>query len=153
MTRNSTTAIDNIITNSLVYSNLETSIIRTDISDHFQIFIFIKISTNLSTSSAKVSIKECFMNWNSMLILKSNFLNLWQIINLLRIEFWNHLTLSKNYGKYHKLRAYKNEHSYKNFKKFFEVIKTKTKKSYYLNQTEEYKNGIKNMDDNERTYR
>lgn len=128
MTRNSTTAIDNIITNSLVYSNLETSIIRTDISDHFQIFIFIKISTNLSTSSAKESIKECFMNWNSMLILKSNFLNLWQIINLLRIEFWNHLTLSKNYGKYHKLRAYKNEHSYKNFKKFFEVIKTKTKK-------------------------
>lgn len=128
MTRNSTTAIDNIITNSLVYSNLETSIIRTDISDHFQIFIFIKISTNLSTSSAKVSIKECFMNWNSMLILKSNFLNLWRIINLLRIEFWNHLTLSKNYGKYQKLRAYKNEHSYKNLKKLFEVIKTKTKK-------------------------
>ena len=62
VTRNSTTAIDNIITNSLVYSNVETTIIRTDISDHFQIFIVIKISTNLSKSSAKVSVRECFMN-------------------------------------------------------------------------------------------
>ena len=36
--RNTATAIDHIITNSAINAEFETSIIKTDISDHFPIF-------------------------------------------------------------------------------------------------------------------
>ena len=39
VTRNTASAIDHIITNSLLFSKIETGIVKTDISDHFIIFI------------------------------------------------------------------------------------------------------------------
>ena len=39
LNKKSATAIDHIITNSFLNSNISTGIIKNDISDHFQIFV------------------------------------------------------------------------------------------------------------------
>lgn len=57
MTKTSTTAIDHIIKNSFIYSNVERGIIRAHISDHFSVFSVTKMIPNLK-SSAKVNIKK-----------------------------------------------------------------------------------------------
>ena len=42
VTRKTTTAIDHIITNSIINAEFKTGIVKTDISDHFPIFFIFK---------------------------------------------------------------------------------------------------------------
>ena len=42
VTRNTATAIDHVITNSVINARFKTGIIKTDISDHFPIFFIVK---------------------------------------------------------------------------------------------------------------
>ena len=50
LTKKTATAIDGIITNSFVENTFKTAIIKSDVSDHFPICIFIP-STNLFTKN------------------------------------------------------------------------------------------------------
>ena len=54
VTRKSATAIDNLITNSITNNNLESGILMTDISDHFPIFLFDKITDAQRKSKPKL---------------------------------------------------------------------------------------------------
>ena len=57
VTRNTATAIDHIITNSLVNAELKTGIIKTDISDHFPVFFILKCVVD-TTEAGKNSYKN-----------------------------------------------------------------------------------------------
>ena len=54
VTKSSTTIIDHILTNTLIDSQIQSSIIKTDISDHFAVFSLLK--TNLELKILKRSL-------------------------------------------------------------------------------------------------
>ena len=55
------TAIDHIITNSFVENTLKTAIIKSDVSDHFQICIFFLQQTYLQKMMLSINVKEPLM--------------------------------------------------------------------------------------------
>ena len=59
VSRKNETAIDNIITNSIISDNIETAICRTDISDHFPIVLFEKNSESKQSCSTKNNTESC----------------------------------------------------------------------------------------------
>ena len=60
VTRKSATCIDHILTNSLIDTEIESGIFKSEISDHFSIFC--KIKTNISTTSDKTIIYKRKIN-------------------------------------------------------------------------------------------
>ena len=80
VTRNTATAIDHVITNSVINAEFKKGIIKTDISDHFPIFFIFKCvvytieareefiyKQNYSGNSiATFKQKLCEVNWNEI---------------------------------------------------------------------------------------
>ena len=63
VTRTSATAIDHILTNRVLENKIQPGIIKTDISDHFPIFIVFKINETCSLEKTKF-IKRDISNEN-----------------------------------------------------------------------------------------
>ena len=62
VTKKTATAIDHIITNSFVENTFKTAIIKTDVSDHFPICIFLIFrQTYLQKMMLSINIKEPLM--------------------------------------------------------------------------------------------
>ena len=59
--KNTVTAIDHIITNSLLHKRTNTGILKLDISDHFSIFLITK-AENKMTPEGKVQITKYLIN-------------------------------------------------------------------------------------------
>ena len=74
-TKNTATAIDHIITNSLLHSTMNTGIIKHDVSDHFPIFLVAE-TENRITPEIKVKITKRLINNKT----KKNFKNALQKI-------------------------------------------------------------------------
>ena len=70
VTKNSATAIDHIITNSYLNSIIETGLIKTDISDHFPIYI-ISNSPDIDVSSKTTEIYKRKINEKTIMHFKS----------------------------------------------------------------------------------
>ena len=85
ITKRNATAIDHIITNSYLSSNIETGIIKTDVSDHFPIFLIAK-KTEISVYPTTTKIQKRIINDKS--ILKFN-------IELNKTN-WDHVIQIKN---------------------------------------------------------
>ena len=60
-TKNTATAIDHIITNSLLHRTINTGIIKRDISDHFPIFLIAETYKRI-TPEGKVQITKRLIN-------------------------------------------------------------------------------------------
>ena len=58
VTRNTATAIDHIITNSVINAEFKTGIIKTDISDHFPIFFIFKCVVDSTEAREEVIYKR-----------------------------------------------------------------------------------------------
>ena len=58
VTRNTATATDHIITNSVINAEFKTGIIKTDISDHFPIFFIVKCFVNSTEASEEFIYKR-----------------------------------------------------------------------------------------------
>ena len=65
ITRKSATAIDHIITNSFLNNNIETGIIKSDVSDHFPIFLISK-KTDIDSYSENTTIFKRYINESSI---------------------------------------------------------------------------------------
>ena len=74
-TKNTATAIDHIITNSLLHNTMNTGIIKHDVSDHFPIFLVAE-TENRITPEIKVRITKRLINNKT----KKNFKNALQKI-------------------------------------------------------------------------
>ena len=74
VTNKSATAIDNIFINSLYNNSLETGIIKTDISDHFPIFMAIN-NFDLSNYPSKLSFSKRIINDKSVTEFKNELAN------------------------------------------------------------------------------
>ena len=61
VTKNTATAIDHIITNSLLHRTINTGIIQLDISDHFPIFLIAETERRM-TPEEKVQIRKHLVN-------------------------------------------------------------------------------------------
>ena len=61
VTKNTATAIDHIITNSLLHRTINTGILKLDISDHFPIFLIAKTEKKM-TPEGKVQITKRLIN-------------------------------------------------------------------------------------------
>ena len=72
-TRVSATIIDHILTNTLIDSDIQSGIIKTDISDHFAVFSLLK--TNLELTNIKKTIIKKDINEGSMKYFKTIFNN------------------------------------------------------------------------------
>ena len=70
-TRVSATIIDHILTNTLIDSDIQSGIIKTDISDHFAVFSLLK--TNLEQTNIKKTIIKRDINEDSMKYFKTIF--------------------------------------------------------------------------------
>ena len=70
-TRVSATIIDHILTNTLIDSDIQSGIIKTDISDHFAVFSLLK--TNLEQTNIKKTIIKRDINEDSTKYLKTIF--------------------------------------------------------------------------------
>ena len=183
VTKKSATAIDHIITNSFLNSNISTGIIKNDISDHFPIFvisngldvdlypkhttIFKRHINDNSINDFKTILNEA--NWESLLNINcpnkaydsflQSFLSLYdEAFPKVKIKIKTKSFLSpwitkgilksskrkkRLYEKFLKNKTYSNEINYKTYKNLFETIKFKSKKSYYANLINMYKNNIK----------
>ena len=64
VTKSSAAIIDNILTNTLIDSHIQSGIIKTDISDHFAVFSLLK--TNLEQTNIKKTIIKRDINEDSM---------------------------------------------------------------------------------------
>ena len=71
MTKSSVMVIDNILTNTLIDSYIQSGIIKTDISDHFAVFSLLK--TNLEQTNIKKTIIKRDINEDSTKYLKTIF--------------------------------------------------------------------------------
>ena len=65
VTRNTATAIDHIITNSFISSDFHTGIIKSDISDHFPIFIICK-TRSISIYNEDITVTKRNINEKSI---------------------------------------------------------------------------------------
>ena len=65
ITKKSATAIDHIMTNTFVHADITTGIIKTDISDHFPIFLISK-TQGINIYPQKSSILKRHINTNSI---------------------------------------------------------------------------------------
>ena len=71
VTKLSATVIDHILTNTIIDSNIQSGIIKTDVSGHFVIYSLIK--TNLERTNIKKTIIKRYINEDSMKYLKTIF--------------------------------------------------------------------------------
>ena len=85
VTRNTATAIDHIITNSVINGELKAGIIKTDISDHFPIFFIFKYVVD-TTEAREEFIHKRNSTGNSIETFKQK----------LREVSWNEIKQSKN---------------------------------------------------------
>ena len=85
ITRNTVTAIDHIITNSVINAEFKTGIIKTDISDHFPIFFIFKCVVDTTEAREKFIYKRNYSS-NSIETFKQK----------LREVNWNDLTMQTN---------------------------------------------------------
>ena len=109
VTRNTATAIDHIITNSFISSDFHTGIIKSDISDHFPIFIICKTRNiniyNEDITVTKRNINEKSINNFNSLLANTNWDNLYN--NKSANEAYNSfidvfsIDISRNYLKFH----------------------------------------------------
>ena len=71
VTKSSATVIDNILTNTIIDSHIQSGIIKTDVSEHFAVFSLIK--TNLEHTNIKNAIIKRDVNEGSMKYFKTTF--------------------------------------------------------------------------------
>ena len=73
VTSYTTTAIGNLITNSIFDNDFETAIIKRDVSDHFPVIFIIKLKTTCSprNHAEQLMFKRDF-NENSLSLVKQN---------------------------------------------------------------------------------
>ena len=71
VTKSSATVIDNILTNTIIDSHIQSGIIKTNISDHFTVFSLIK--TNFKQTNIKKTIIKRDINEDSMKYFKAIF--------------------------------------------------------------------------------
>ena len=70
LTKNKVSAIDHIITNSIINNELKTAILTADISDHFQVIYAFKLKTKLDIPKTQILYK-CIINKNLIKAFKS----------------------------------------------------------------------------------
>ena len=87
VTRNISTAIDIIITNTCINNNLETGIIKTDITDHFPIFL-IDYQNNIRNNRLKNDEKIHVRHYSDI--------NLKRLKQILSEHDWSFLCTSKD---------------------------------------------------------
>ena len=109
VTRNTATAIDHIITNSVINAEFKTGIIKTDISDHFPIFFIFKCVVD-NTEAGKEFIYKRNYSSNSIETFKQK----------LHEVNWNELKQSNNanksYAKFSKICTSLHEECFPKFK-------------------------------------
>ena len=71
VTRSSATVIDNILTNTIIDSHIQSGIIKTDVCEHFAVFSLIK--TNLEHTNIKNAIIKRDINEGNMKYFKTTF--------------------------------------------------------------------------------
>ena len=152
VTKNTATAIDHIIANSLFHRTINTGILKLDISDHFPIFLIAKtekkvtpegkvqITKRLTNNKTKGKFKNALqeMTWDDVISSKQTdfayeaFLNKFTSLYDKIFEKFPVTVKSKTlknpwitrlYDKFLKLKTYEHQISYKNYRKLFESIK------------------------------
>ena len=122
VTKNTATAIDHIITNSLLHRTLNTGIIKLDISDHFPIFLIAKTEIKM-TPEGKVQITKRLINNKT----KERFKNALQKMT------WDDVTSSKQTDSAYKAFLNKFTSLYdKIFEKFAITVKSKALKNLWI---------------------
>ena len=71
VTKSSATVIDNILTNTIIDSHIQSGIIKTDVCEHFAVFSLIK--TNLEHTNIKNAIIKRDINEGNMKYFKTTF--------------------------------------------------------------------------------
>ena len=183
ITRKSSTAIDNIITNN--YSNNsfpQSGIVKTDITDHFPIFtIAHQLNETLKKPYPffKRYVNENSLNYFNILLSETDWSLMYETTDaneaynvflryflsaydkafpLKKIELssktltspWMSKGLLKSsrkkqklYEKFLRLKTYRNEIAYKNYKSTFEKLKKQAKRNYYNTQLTKYAHSVK----------
>ena len=155
ITKRNATAIDHIITNSYLSSKLKTGIIKTDISDHFPIFLVFE-TPDISTYPSTTTIFKRYINDKSikqlnLLLNEVNWDNVLQT-KCPNIAYESFLeTFLCLYEKaFPKVKINIKTKSLLSpwmtkglLKSIFKQIKNKSKKNYYQNLLIKYQNNIK----------
>ena len=117
------TAIDNIITNSIFANDFESTIIKTDMSDHFPIIFTIKLKTTSSPKNhADQFLYKLDFNENSLNLFKKNLSETnWDSLK-------NTADPNESYDTFLQIFSSRYEKYYKNL---FGMIKRKSKKKIY----------------------
>ena len=119
VTKNSATAIDHIITNSLLHRTIYTGILKLDISDHLQIFLIAKTEKKM-IPEGKLQITKRLINKKT----KEKFKN------ALQETTWGNEISSKQSDSAYEPFLNKFTSLYdKNFEKFAVTVKSKTLKN------------------------
>ena len=78
VTKSSATVIDNILTNTIIDSHIQSGIIKTDVCEHFAVFSLIKTNlehTNIKNAIIKRDINEGNMKYFKTTLLNKHFVN------------------------------------------------------------------------------
>ena len=122
VTKNTATAIDHIITNSLLHRAINTGILKLDISDHFPISLIAKTEKKM-TPEEKVQIKKLLINNKT----KKKFKNALQEMT------WDDVISSKQTDPAYEVFLNKFISLYdKMFEKFMVMVKSKTLKNLWI---------------------
>ena len=122
VTKNTATAIDHIITNSLLHRTINTGILKLDISDHFPIFLIAKTEKKM-TPEGKVQITKRLINNET----KEKFKN------ALQEMAWGYAISSKQTDSAYEAFLNKFTCLYdKVFEKFPVTVKSKTLKNLWI---------------------
>ena len=125
----SATAIDHILTNTIMDQDLQNGIIKLDISGHFPIFIkkfSLIYDDRIPIKVIEIKTRNLLSPWITKGIKKSS------------------KRKQKLYDKFLKKKSPKNKKQYKDYKQLFEKIKKDFKKKYFQEKLSFYKNDIKN---------
>ena len=186
VTRTNATAIDHILTNAFLNKQIETGIIKTEISDHFPIFLITDPITSseiknkrtlLYKRTINTATKENFKNilarktWDyikeidnpneayskflydfsslyeeafpklEIKIKQKNLISPWITKGIMKSSKQK----QKLYNKFLKLRTKENEVIYKAYKNLFQVIRKKSKITYYSKLFAKYENDTKQL--------
>ena len=122
VTKNTATAIDHVITNSLLHRAINTGILKLDISDHFPIFLIAKTEKKMKPEG-KVQITKRLINNKT----KEKFKNALQEMT------WDDVISSKQTDSAYKAFLNKFTSLYdKIFEKFAVTVKSKTLKNPWI---------------------
>ena len=122
ITKNTATAIDHIITNSLLHRTINTGVLKLDISDHFPIFLIAKTEKKM-TPEGKVKITKRVINNKT----KDKFKNALQEIT------WDDVISSKQPDSAYEAFLNKFTSLYeKFFEKFAGTVKSKKLKNPWI---------------------